>query len=663
MLAVMLTLGCGRIGFDDEGGGDDGGAGGSPPITLELLAGELSTAGNVDGLGVAARFIDPSGIAIDGVGNLFVADAGNNAIRKIGLDGRVTTLAGSGSLYGDGTANGVGRDARFNGPQGVAVDGMGNVFVADTGNHTIRKITPDGMVTTLAGGAGEPGTTNGTGSVARFTAPRALTVDAAGMIYVADTDNHAIRKVTPDGEVTTYAGSPGESGTANDTGTAARFRRPVGLAYDATGNLFVVDAGNYIIRKITPDRVVSTFAGVAGVSGNTDGAGANARFAGLGGLAIDGTGLIYVVDGQTLRTITPDGLVSTGDAHFASPDSVAFDAAGTAYITDGDGVRRWTAGGGLTAFAGATSAENPCSSTDGPGADARFCAPVGVAVDGADDIYVAESGNEAIRKITVDGNVTTFASGTTAGFVTPVDVAIDRAGTLYVADNNDQTIRKVTADATVTTLAGKSVVFGSADGIGTAARFMFPLGVIVGSSGDVYVADAGNCTIRQIDVGSRVTTLAGTAKQCASSDGVGVTARFLGPKSVAADGKGNLYVADEPSHTIRKIDSSGTVTTLAGSPGEAGSSDGTGAAARFFHPTDVVVDGAGNVYVTDLGNAVIRRITPAGVVTTLAGTSGMAGVVLGTAPRFADPERLAILGDSLVITDGSAIVMLRHAVR
>jgi sugar lactone lactonase YvrE len=215
--------------------------------------------GKPAGSSAAPNFHTPTDVAVDAAGSVFVTDNGNNSILRIAPDGTVSTFAGRGGAAG--TADGKGGDARFNTPRGIAADPKGNLYVADEGNSNIRKISPDGVVSTLAGANGPSGSTDGTGPAARFGAPRALTADAAGNVYVADTDNHAIRKITPGGVVTTLAGKAGESGMADGPGAAARFSEPRGIAVDADGNVFVADSGNGAIRLITPAGAVTTVAG------------------------------------------------------------------------------------------------------------------------------------------------------------------------------------------------------------------------------------------------------------------------------------------------------------------------------------------------------------------------------------------------------------------
>ena len=293
------------------GGGGGGGGDGGPVSSLALFAGDMAGNGNVDGIGAAARFRSPQGLATDSAGNVYVADSLNHTIRKITPAGVVTTLAGTAGVTGSTDATGAA--ARFNSPLGVATDDAGNVYVADFGNHTIRKITPAGAVTTLAGTAGVTGSTDATGAAARFSSPLGVATDSAGNVYVGDTNNNTVRKITPAGVVTTLAGTAGVTGSTDATGAAASFFAPLGVATDSAGNVYVADLGNHTIRKITPAGVVTTLAGTAGAFGSTDATGAAARFDGPFGVATDSAGNVYVADSgnSTLRKITPAGAVST----------------------------------------------------------------------------------------------------------------------------------------------------------------------------------------------------------------------------------------------------------------------------------------------------------------------------------------------------------------
>ena len=320
------------------------------------LAGSAGISSTTNGTGSAARFSEPFGVSVDTAGNIYVADAGNGySIRKVTSAGVVTTLAG---LAGSsGSTDATGSSARFLYPTGVAVDTAENVFVADTSNHTIRKVTSAGVVTTLAGTAGSRGSTDATGSAARFNNPYGVAVDSAGNVFVADYNNHTIRKVTSAGVVTTLAGTAGSSGSTDATGSAARFYNPIGVSVDTAGNVFVADYFNHAIRKVTSAGVVTTLAGSAGISGSTDATGSAARFNYPNGITVDTTGNVFVTDrNHTIRKVTSAGVVTTE--------------------------------AGLAGAAG---------SNDGLGSTARFYLPFGITVDTAGNVFVADYGNRTIR--------------------------------------------------------------------------------------------------------------------------------------------------------------------------------------------------------------------------------------------------------------------------
>ena len=322
--------------------------------TVTTLAGAADSKGSVDAAGTEARLAYPMGIVVAADGTLYVVDDENHTIRKITPAGAVTTLAGAAGSPGN--ADGMGAAARFHHPVGLAMDAGGALYVTDADSHTIRKITPAGAVTTLAGEAGRKGSADGSAMAARFDLPHGVAVDARGNVYVADTENHTIRKITPAGAVTTLAGTARHKGSADGLGAAARFNHPVGLAVDSEGNVYAADNGNHAIRKITPAGEVATWAGLPGHHGGTDGRGSLARFLFPTGVAVDAIGNVYVADhlNTTIRKISPSGEVSTRagsvlrsghvdgpgpDARFVGPFGIAVDANGTLYVTDGTTIR------------------------------------------------------------------------------------------------------------------------------------------------------------------------------------------------------------------------------------------------------------------------------------------------------------------------------------
>jgi sugar lactone lactonase YvrE len=674
--------------------------------------------------------VRPAAIASDSNGNIYIADEVNNGICKVTPAGVVTIIASDTSSFSSQEAahaetqsaaalkgtktlsrkHGMARtaqrhgallavslsslidDANLNSPRGLVVSSDGKtIYVADTGNSAIRKIViaDDGTasISTLAGTIGTYGTSNGTGSAALFESPVGLALDGNGNLYVSDEQSNTIRRIVlSTSAVTTLAGTAGVYGSADGTGSEASFFSPEGLVMDSIGDLFVADSINDTIRRIvlstasdgTVAATVSTLAGSASAMGSADGQGSNARFDSPYGLTLSSDGkTLYVSDfgDYTIRKLA----LTTGSG-----------GAMTATVTT---------------LAGTAGTEGQA---DGAGSAAWFSGPRGVALDASGDLFVADDGNEfTIRKINLSTNqvsspvVNVFGSagGTTDGagsdalFAVPARLAADNSGNLYVTDSANNTIRKIaittnsdgSISSTVSTLAGSAGLYGHADGTGSNARFSFPLGVAVDStSNELYVSDWDNNTIRKIDLSSgAVTTLAGTAGVYGSTDGIGAAALFATPEGLALDSDGNLYVAEEDESAIRKIVlSTGTVSTLSITDGSgnsispdgyglatytdsstgksylyassncsilqidlstlvantlAGSStcgyaDGTGAAASFDGVWDFATDSQGNVYASDLEDNLIRRITPAGVVTTIVGSYGNTATTTGALP-------------------------------
>lgn len=513
----------------------------------------------------AAQFDHPTGITCDESGNLYVCDTGNHTIRKISPDGYTTTLAGS--AESSGSQDGVGTGARFRSPRGITVDSTGNLYVTDSDNHTIRKITPDGTVSTLAGLAYNSGSTDGVGSEARFRDPRGIAVDTTGNIYVADYRNHKIRKITPDRTVTTLAGSMnGQIGYTDGTGIDARFDNPYGIVVDTTGNIYVTDSDNNTIRKITPDATVTTLAGLAKMAGENDGTGSNARFGFLSSITVDHQGNLLVLDdGKSIRKVTPDGIVTTLEVQVNnSINGLAVDDTGAIFFTYTDDNYRYYDGyyiGKMLPDGSAVRIAGDLTDGSRDGAPSRYAldTPGGCVTDSSGNIFLC-LGPEVV-KITPDNTVRSFTSvGTTQ--MNPNSLAIDSANTLYVANQDEHIIQKVLADGTVSILAGSRGNSGSTDGPGTSARFKSPKDITIDTAGNLYVADTSNNTIRKITPDGMVSTLAGAAGYTGNSNGSGSAARFNTPYGITLSSDDTLYVADFGNNCIRAITPDGTVGTL-----------------------------------------------------------------------------------------------------
>ena len=653
------------------------------PYTFTTLAGFAGTNGGTkDGQGLDAQFYTPAGLVLDAAGNLFVVDTLGDTIRKVTPGGLVSTFAGKPGISGE--SDGTGTDARFKNAAGIAIDGGGTFYVTDA--NCVRKISPAGVVTTVAGSFTESGTADGVGPNARFYNLRGIAVDSSGTLYVADSGNNTIRRIGTDGNVTTLAGRPAYGGLSDGTGSAALFSGPTGIALNSAGDLFVLDTSNRLVRKVTSLGVVTTLAGSpSGLYGFADGTGSAAFFSSPRGLTIDSSGNLYVADTYNcmIRKVTPAGVASTivgapvaggngcvdgkaGEARFYDPEGVAIDSQGNIYVADtGNGViRKVTPSLDVTTLAGTRPS---AAAADGPGPKARFWHPDSLAVDPSGNIYVADTYNLTVRKVAPAGTVTTFAgqaqtwagegfqgNGTNilldSGRSLPdavLCVAVDGAGNVYAACSgiqpdiysSDGYILKFDSNGNPTLLAN----------LGGMA---VPNGITVDSAGNVYVSATGESKLYKVTPQGVVSTFAG-GPGGGSKDGVGTAAQFFEPGGLAIDGAGNLYVADTRNQQVRKVAPDGTVTTLAGQAGVNGNQDGKGSGALFTDPQGVAVDAAGNVYVAEWGNHQIRRISPDGTVTTVAG-DGYVGMTDGTGPGalFHQPFGVAIDGNgNLYVAD------------
>ncbi|MEZ0184731.1 hypothetical protein AB9T89_21000, partial [Flavobacterium oncorhynchi] len=706
----------------------------TPAGAVTTLAG--STAGFADGLGTAAEFNFPEGIAVDASGNVYVADTYNNKIRKITPAGEVTTLAGSTA----GFADGLGTAAKFSSPYGVAVDALGNLYVADLGNNKIRKITPVGEVTTLAGGT--IGFADGAGNAAQFKDPYGVAVDPLGNVYVADTSNNKIRKITPGGEVTTLAGS--SSGYADDTAAQAQFNIPTGVTVDVSGNIYVADSGNDKIRKIvdasysscndkpvfspaslsnlslclvTADTPLSaipvtvsddgTVAGTTVASSNTALVTAmntgtasapvialtqKANQSGTADITIESTDnngakstLIYTVTVQSVQLTANSQMNVSKNGGSNGAASVKPAAGGTAgYTYD------WSPGNptgdGTVSVTGLTAGTWTCTVTDGNSCQATQSftitepAPL-VAVIGSKTNVSSIGGSDGLATVSVSGGVPGYtyywspsggtaatASGLSAGLyvVTVTDdnlnqttqsftikeFALSSIASQAVCDG--QTISNITitlvgdTNAVLSASSSNGSITPSITFSGTGASRTMDIAAVKGQAGatTITVTAAGADGIATqtflLEVGSKspaaVTTITGSTQGFA--DGTAATAKFDSPFGTAVDASGNIYVADTNNHKIRKITPAGVVTTLAGST--IGKADGTGTQARFNQPVGIAVDASGNVYVADYINNRICKINPAGAVTTLAGSTQGFADGAGTAAQFYRPLGVAV---------------------
>jgi uncharacterized repeat protein (TIGR01451 family) len=634
-------------------------------------------------------------VATDQFGNTYVA-AGN--VYKIDPDGILTLVAGNGKpgFSGDG---GLAVNAQLNSPQGLAVDSTGNLYISDHGNNSIRMVAPSGVITTVAGTgvAGYSGD-NGPATKAQLYDPEGVAVDAAGNLYIADSSNERIREVTPGGIISTAAGN-GNSGFWGDTGpaTGAQLSDPRGVAVDSTGNLYIADFWNNRVRAVAPNGTITTFAG-NGVQDHL-GDGGPATSAALAqpiGVAVSSTGTLYVTDnGRYVRAVSASGMIATaagtdtggfsGDGGSATSaellwlQGVAVDSAGNLYIADtGNGrVREVTPGGIIGTIAGGSI--SPFYGDGGPAVLGGFSGIQSIAADASGNLYIQELDSYTIRKISAAGGVSTIAgtgaccdSGdggqATAAQVNPQVVAVDSAGNVYL--DGYARVRKIDTNGAITTVAGNGSWGSTGDGgSATSAQVAQINGLAADSAGDLYISDSVNQRIRMVTPGGIISTVAGTGTAGYSGDGgPGTSAQLNQPTGLAVDTAENLYILDSNNQRIRRLTPDGTITTVAGNGGSDNTGDGGPATfAQLGGPLGLTIDPAGNLYFAT-GSLTIRRVSAGGTITTIAG-DGLSPAYIGDAgpalaAQFMNFSGLGLAADgsgNLYVPDngGSALRMLQ----
>jgi trimeric autotransporter adhesin len=577
----------------------------------------------------------PSGVAIDGAGNLFFV--GGQCVFKVDGSGTLTRVAGN-SRRGYSGDGGPANNAQLRGPFGVAVDTFGNLYIADELNQRIRRVSPSGIISTVAGNgvAGFSGD-GGPATDAELNNPLGVSVDSAGNIYIADSSNNRIREVSPNGIISTVAGA-GVGIPGDDTYTG--LNGPSSMALDAAGNLYIADRDNMRVEKVTPGGIITTVAGngTQGSSGD-GGPAASAQLYLPTGVTLDTAGNLYIADfaNGRIRKVSPGGLITTYAAlsQSSEPSGVATDTAGNVFFTDEDlrAVQSVSAAGGVTTIAG--NGIESFGGDGGPATAAQMNLTNGVAVDASGNVYIADLVNSNIRKVSPQGIISTLA----VNVLYPAGLAVDASGNLYIADNGNNRIVKASPDGTVQTVAGSGGQGFSGDGgPAISAQLNRPAGVAVDGAGNIYIADSGNVRVRKVSSAGVISTFAGgdsgisliiglvgvsvdTGGNVYIADGDllrvspgGVVTRVFanaGTGPIAVDGFGNIYAAG--TGTVLLISSGGISATIAGngtSGGYAGDG-GPATGAQLNLPGALAVDVFGNVYVADYANFAIRLLQPA----------------------------------------------------
>jgi sugar lactone lactonase YvrE len=585
----------------------------------------------------------PRGLAVDASGDLYIAESGANRVRKVSANGAVSIVAGSaGAGYsGDG---GPAVHAQLSQPTGLALDAAGNLYIADSGNYRIRKVSLNGIISTAAGTGVAGPFSNGAATSSNIGFVDSIAADSKGNLYIADRMAGAVLRVSPRGTLAAVAGqeSFGYSGDGGPA-TAALLNSPSGVAVNGAGSLYIADSGNNVIREVSPSGIISTAAGSGQPGYSGDGGAATSAALTVWGISVDGAGNLYLYGGDShIRQIGPGGGITTiaggglpaGSASATQttlqfPQGLVIDSSGGLYIADaGDNVIRRLAPDGT--FATVAGNGSPGYAGDGgPATSAQLNNPDGLAVDAKGNLYIADSGNNVVRKVTPAGTITTFAGGGTgpcsyvgsatgAQLVSPAGLAVDSSGNLYIADSGNNCIRKVlAASGAILNVAGGSTTgdfYLSDQSTALGTDLYFPQGIAVDGAGNLYIADTGNSCVRKVTPAGAVSILAGNGIFGYSGDGGPASSASLGaPWAVAVDNSGSVYIADTANQRVRQVSPDGAIATIAGTgtPGYTG--DGLGATcAELSNPWSVAAGPSGVIYVSDWGNGVVRALAPEG---------------------------------------------------
>ncbi|WP_460758792.1 NHL domain-containing protein [Lysobacter fragariae] len=639
---------------------------------LVLLSGSWATAmaqqfnfqtiaGGVVGDGgpaTSANVANPVGVARDGQGNIYITQFYENRIRRVSaVNGTITTLAGNGTP-GFGGDGGVASAATVNAPAGMVIDGTGAIYFVDMGNSRVRKIAPNGVITTIAGN-GTKGNSGdgGAATSASLGYPYGLAIDASGNLYISDVDASVVRKVTPAGTISTVAGN-GTAGYSGDGGaaTAAILNHPEGLAVDAAGNLYIADTSNSRIRQVTPAGVITTVVGTGVASSSGDGGPATeATLFYPRSVAVDPLGRLLVSDGYCSIRRVEFGIINVyagdktcndhGDgipaisAGFSTPEGMAVDSEGGLIFADPDlGRILYISGPYPDSIIFTVAGAGTFAGDGGPATAAVLSRPQGVAVDTAGNVFVADTFfNQRVRRIAPNGTIDTAAGNgdwfagdgpaTQVGIGYVKGLTVDATGALYLADYGNNRVYQV-VDGYLRKYAGTGASAYGGDGGSAANAGMDPHGVVMDAGGNLYISDGGNHRVRKVTPAGLITTIAGNGTAGFSGDGGPATSASLNnPTALALDTKGNLYISDYYNRRVRKVTPDGIITTVAGN-GEAGGGGDGGLAtsAQLYRGTGLAVDLDGTVYIA---GGTLRRVTPAGIIESVPGwVHSAAGVAL-----------------------------------
>jgi sugar lactone lactonase YvrE len=652
-------------------------------ITTIAGTGDAGDTGD-GGQATSAQLRGPGGLAVDGHGRVFVADTGNHRIRRIDAAGIITTVAGTGE-GGYSNDNQVPTLAKLNSPQGVAVDGAGNLFIADTGNHRIRYVNSsatNSIIVTRAGTGTAGFNGDRTATDAELNNPTSVAVDNDGNVFIADSANHRVRKVGSNGAITTVAGigSPGSTGD-NSSAVMAALNNPTGVALDGD-ELLIADSGNHRVRRV----VGGTISGAAGGGNGSAPESDEATAAILGerlGVAADPLGGFAVVDafGMRVRHVDTTGTIATSAGNGTAAGSNGGGAATNTQLAGLNGLSSSPSGGfTFTNFPSLTygvddrtesistiAGGGPIgySGDNGPATAAGFLVPRGLAYDRDGNLYISDVVNHRVRRVDSKGIVITVAGnggvwdGTGSGgdggpavmapLGTSYDVAVDSTGNLYIADFANSRIRRVDRAGLITTIAG-TTAGDSGDGFDAKrAQLRNPISIAIDSDDTLYISDTNNGKIRRVKDG-KITLFAGGGT---GPDGSAATSALLQrPFGIALGADHSLYIVEESTARVRRV-RDGIITTVAGTGEFQFRADGGPAKdAPLSVPYDVAVDSKGGLLISEADH--IRRVDPSGNITTVVGAIDPGAMGARTVARLADPRAVVSTPEMTLFAGGAS---------
>lgn len=609
---------------------------------------------------VGGQFFSANGVALDGQGNCLVTEGGGGLDRiiKVTQNGAISLFAGNGNFSGPLGDGGLAINASLNNARGLHVDSVGTVYVADSFNQRVRKITKDGIINTVAGNGMTTGPfgDGGLGPMAMLWAPQNVATDQAGNLYITQPDR--IRKVTPDGIINTIAGTGNTFYNGDGQAAASASLSAAGIAADNNGNIYFADPSNHRIRKLTPVSADNTPPVLTITTPSTTPLTTPNRTLSVAGTATDnslvtqvawrndrgGSGVMSSASNWTAQVSLAPG---RNQITVSAWDILGNESTQTIIVTyEANAAFNLVAGQPVVVLGSPSRIDGGFSGDNALAVNARLLNPQGVAADSSGNLFIADSANHRIRKIAPNGIITTYAGtgivgssgdgglATNATLNEPGALVADAVGNLYVADTNNHRIRKINPSGIITTVVGTGGNGFSGDGeMATNARLSFPIALALDVKGDLLIVDAGNSRIRKFSMGTGLLgTIAGGSQGYGGDNGLAIAAQLRNPTGIAVDQQGNIYLADSGNYRIRKIAPDGIITTIGGTGVDGVFGNGILATmAAFRLGGGLALDGAGNLYVAERYANQIRRISRDGYVTTFAGNGNYSFDSFGSA--------------------------------